>query len=257
MTGQVIALVPGAKQIRIAHDEVPGYMAPMAMPFAVRDLKEVEGLAPGDLVEVRLHVTATEEWIDQVRKTGSRPLPAAATDPPPPPTALLEPGQQVEAPRFTSQDGTPWTLDSLHGQVVALTFTYTRCPLPDYCPLMDRRFREAQARVFASPALKGHVQLVTVSFDAPHDTPEVLRAHATRLGADRTTWTFVTAPTADVDAFGARLGLTVMRESSDPAGITHNLRTAILTPAGTLSSILRGNTWSADDLVRAIEAARP
>lgn len=74
MTGQVVALVPGAKQVRIAHDEVPGYMEKMTMPFAVRDLAELEGLALGDLVEVRLHVTATEERIDQVRKTGHRAL---------------------------------------------------------------------------------------------------------------------------------------------------------------------------------------
>ena len=122
---------------------------------------------------------------------------------------------------------------------------------------MDRRFLDAQARVLASPAMKGRVHFVTVSFDAPHDTPAVLAAHAARLGADRAAWTFVTAPPADVEAFGARLGLTVMRESDAPAaGITHNLRTAILTPAGTLSSILRGNAWSTDDLLRALEAAR-
>jgi hypothetical protein len=47
-----------------------------------------------------------------------------------------------------------------------------------------------------------------------------------------------------------------MRESDAPAGITHNLRTAIVTPAGTLSTILRGNDWTTDDLIRAIEEAR-
>lgn len=256
MTGQVVALVPGARQIRIAHDDVPGYMAPMTMPFAVRDLAEIEGLAPGDLVEVRLHVTDTEEWIDQVRKTGARPLPPELANPPAPPLDLLDVGDVVEAPRFTSQTGAPFTLESLRGSVVALTFTYTRCPLPDYCPLMDRRFREAQQRVKASPALNGHVRFVTVSFDAAHDTPAVLAAHAARVGADPATWTFVTAAEADVDAFGSRLGLTVMRESDTPAGITHNLRTAVINADGTLSSLLRGNTWSADDLVRALETAR-
>jgi protein SCO1/2 len=255
MTGQVVALVPGAKQVRIAHDEVPGYMEKMTMPFAVRDLAELEGLAPGDLVEVRLHVTATEEWIDQVRKTGHRALAKELTDAPPPPLDLFDPGDAVDAPRFTSQDGVPFTLESLRGKVVAVTFTYTRCPLPDYCPLMDRRFREAQDRVLASSTLRGRVHFVTLSFDAPHDTPAVLAAHAARVGARRDVWTFATAPTADVDAFGGRLGLTVMRESDAPAGITHNLRTAVITPAGTLSTILRGNDWTTDALVAALEGA--
>lgn len=254
MTGQVVAVVPGARQIRIAHDEVPGYMEKMNMLFAVRDPKEIEGLTPGDLVDVRLNVTTTEEWIDRVEKTGSRPLPKELTDAPPPPMDLFDPGDLVDGPVFTSQDDRPFRLDSVRGKVVAITFTYTRCPLPDYCPLMDRHFKAAQDRVNASSTLKGAVHFVTVSFDAPHDTPAVLAAHATQVGADRAAWTFVTAPTADVDAFGGRLGLTVMRDT--PAGITHNLRTAILTPAGTLSTILRGNGWTADDLVRAIEAAR-
>ncbi len=256
MTGQVVALMPATNQVRVAHDDVPGYMDKMTMPFTVRDVKELEGLAPGDLVEARLHVTASGEWIDGVKKTGSRPLPKELTDAPPPPVDLLDPGDLVIAPRLVSQDDVPWTLDQLRGQAVAITFTYTRCPTTDDCSLMDRRFLEAQARVLASPALRGRVHFVTVSFDARHDTPAVLAAHAARLGADRAAWTFVTASPADAEAFGARLGLTVMRESDASATITHNLRTAVLTPAGTLSAILRGSEWSTDDLLRALEVAR-
>ena len=118
MTGQVVALIPANRQVRLAHDDVPGYMDKMTMPFTVRDVKDLEGLAPGDLIEVRLHVTPTGEWIDQVTKTGSRPLPGELTDAPPPPVDLLDPGDLVDAPRFVSQDGTPWTLESAarHGR---------------------------------------------------------------------------------------------------------------------------------------------
>lgn len=255
-TGQVVALLPASKQVRIAHEAIPGYMDAMTMPFTVRDMKDVEGLAPGDLIEARLHVTSAGEWMDEVRKTGSRPLPRELTEAPAPPVDLIDPGDTVVAPAFTSTSGTPWTLDSLRGKAVALTFSYTRCPPADACASVERRFLDAQARALASPALKGRVHFVTVSFDAPHDTPAVLKAHGERVGADPSAWTFVTAPAADVEAFGARLGLTVMREPGVAGAITHNVRTAILTPVGTLSTLLRGSEWSAADLLQALEAAR-
>ena len=43
---------------------------------------------------------------------------------------------------MTTQDGKPLKLSELRGNVVVLTFIYTRCPLPDFCPLMDRKFAE-------------------------------------------------------------------------------------------------------------------
>ena len=119
-------------------------------------------------------------------------------------------------------------LSDLRGKVVALTFIYTRCPLPDFCPLMDRKFAELADRIGAVAGRAEHVRLLSVSFDPEHDTPEVLRKHAENLGARPPLWRFAVAsheelgqgrrpPRPDLRPRGrARSSTTSPRRSSTP-----------------------------------------
>ena len=72
------------------------------------------------------------------------------------------------------------------------------------------------------------MHLVSVSFDPVTDTPPVLKKHATKLGADLQTWTFLTGDRDEIDQFAARFGVSVARAQTDQRDITHNLRTAIV-----------------------------
>lgn len=51
---------PGARQIVVAHEPVPGLMEAMTMEFPVKDAGLLAGLAPGTSVAFRLSVTSTE-----------------------------------------------------------------------------------------------------------------------------------------------------------------------------------------------------
>src|ERR1051326_8155596 len=114
-----------------------------------------------------------------------------------------------------------------------MTFIYTRCPLPTFCPLMDRHFAAMQTPIKEDPALKG-VHLVTVTFDPATDTPPVLKKHAKALNADLSRWTFLTGDRDAIDRFAARFGVSVSRAMNDPNDITHNLRTVIIDKDGKL-----------------------
>ena len=135
-----------------------------------------------------------------------------------------------------------------------LTFIYTRCPLPDYCPRMNAHFAAVQRSLQADPALGRSVRLLSVSFDPGFDTPARLAAKAKEMGADPALWHFVTAPRERVDAFGAALGLSVLREGADGSNITHNLRTVLLDPDGKLARTYNGKDWSPEDVVRDLQA---
>ena len=52
---------------------------------------------------------------------------------------------------LVDQDKTPRLMISLRGHRVALTFMYTRCPMPDFCPRMDRNFVEVQTIIAQTP----------------------------------------------------------------------------------------------------------
>jgi protein SCO1/2 len=166
---------------------------------------------------------------------------------------LLDAGEQVPDQLLIDQDGKPRPLSSLRGHRVALTFTYTRCPMPSFCPLMDRNFAALQREIKKMPAL-ADVKLLSVSFDPQVDTPGVLKLHAQQLGADPLVWNFVTGDRDEVARFAARFGITIERAEQNPTEITHNLRTAILDPQGRLVKVHTGNSWTPADLLVDLKA---
>jgi Cu/Ag efflux protein CusF len=52
-TGTVRRIEPERRSITIQHEEVPGYMPAMTMPFEVEDARLLEGLSVGDHVRFR------------------------------------------------------------------------------------------------------------------------------------------------------------------------------------------------------------
>jgi protein SCO1 len=253
LTGEVVAIKPDKSEIQVKHDEVKGFMEPMTMWFAIRDTTLVEGLARGDLISATLVLTAEDHYLTGIRKTGSRP-PGEASAPPKEPAEFLPIGAAVPDISFTDEAGKARPLSSYKGTYALLTFIYTRCPLPDYCPRMNAHFAAVQRGLKADPRLAANVRLLSVSFDPEFDTPARLAAKAREMGADPGLWHFVTAPRADVEAFGATLGLSVVREGADGSSITHNLRTALLDRDGRLARTYNGKEWVPEEVIRDLQA---
>ena len=252
LTGQVLAVDLQRQELTVRHDDIRGFMPGMTMPFRVKDAAEASARKPGDLITATLVVESSTGYLENVRKTGEAPLPA---DMPPPAAPTLRPGDEVPAAAFTDQDGRRRQLADWRGRTLVVTFVYTRCPLPEFCPLMDRHFAAVQKALQADPGLAGRVHLLSVSFDPAYDTPAVLKAHARRVGADPDRWSYVTATRAGIDAFAAAFGVTLMREDGTITEIVHNLRTAVIDADGRLAAVLNGNSWQPDALLEAIRAA--
>jgi protein SCO1/2 len=136
---------------------------------------------------------------------------------------------------------------------VALTFMYVRCPLPDFCPMMDRNFAAVQKTVKSSPEL-ADVRLVSVTFDPEFDTPAALKKHAQALGADPSVWKFVTATPEEIVKLTRRFGVHVERDSQAAIEITHNLRTAVIGPDGRVVKVHSGTDWTPAQLVADLKA---
>ncbi len=253
LKGQILAVRPERDEVLIKHGDIKGFMPGMTMPFVVKDGKLLTGIAPGDLVEATLVLSGTDAHLSALKKTGH-----AALDVPPAPAAtsgfeLLKDGETVPDQLLIDQDGKPRPLSTLRGHRIALTFIYTRCPMPDFCPLMDRHFQAVQREIKKTPALSD-VRLVSVSFDPQFDTPPVMKAHAERLQADPRIWTFVTGEREEVTRFAARFGVSVERAEQNPIDITHNLRTAIIDTEGRVVKVHTGNSWTPADVLADLKA---
>ena len=253
LTGQILDVKPETKEVLVKHGDIPGFMPAMTMPYKVEDSTLLAGKQPGDLITATLVVGETEAHLSTIDKTGHAPIVDAA-GPPITASQILQPGEVVPDTKLVDETNASRPLTSLTGHRVALTFMYTSCPQPDFCPLMDRNFAAVQNEIKKTPAL-ADVRLVSVSFDPAHDTPAVLQAHAKALQADPAIWHFVTASPEDIKAFAAKFGVVAEPSDESPAILTHNLSTAVIDAAGRLVKIRPGNMWTPADLIADLKTA--
>lgn len=250
LKGQILAVRPERSEVVIKHEDIKGFMPGMTMPFKVRDGALLQGKDAGDLVTATLVVGEVEAHLRTLDKTGHAPLDAPA---PPPPPDIRQPGDTLSDAKLVDQNGAPASLAAYRGHRVALTFIYTRCPLPEFCPLMDRNFAAVQKTLASTPAL-ADVRLVTVTLDPAFDTPAVLKPYAAQRGADPKIWSFLTGDPEEVNTFGSQLGIYVEHNPQSAIDITHNLRTVIIDPDGRLVKVHNGNSWTASELVADLTA---
>ena len=252
LQGQVLSLEPARKLLTVKHEEIKGFMPAMTMPYEVRDAKLLDGLAPGDLINATLVVESNGAYLSAIKKVGQAPLEKPPAEAPNPSASsgfeLLKPGETVPDAAFVDQSGQKRRFSGFMGSPVVMTFIYTKCPLPTFCPLMDRHFAALQTSLKADASLQA-VRLVTVSFDPITDTPAVLREHARRLNADLTRWTFLTGDRDEIDQFAARFGVSISRAMNDARDITHNLRTVVIDRDGRIVKVYTGNDWSPDQVL--------
>jgi len=254
LAGQVQSITPDRQEAMVKHGEIKGLMPAMTMPYRFKNKGDLDALKPGDLIDGTLVIETNDAFLTDVKKTGEAPI-----EKPPAETLvtsstldkakqLLKPGDTIPDGDFVDQNNRRASMKEFRGSTVVLTFIYTRCPLPTFCPMMDRHFVTLQEHMKSDPTLR-KVHLVTISFDPTRDTPAVLRAHAKELMADLRTWTFLTGKPQAIDDFSAKFGVFVVRNPNDDRDITHNLRTAVIGPDGVVKKIYTGNEWTPDDIL--------
>jgi protein SCO1/2 len=254
-TGVVTEVAPAEKKVTIKHEAISGYMGAMTMPFDVKDANELAGLARGDAITFRVVIKGNEGWIDQIQKTGKKvnvPIASgpfrSALDVEP-----LNEGDLLPDYHLTNQLGQAISTAQFKGQALAITFLFTRCPFPNYCPLMANNFAEAQKTLLARPNAPTNWHLLTISFDPEFDTPEILKHYAENHGADPAHSTYATGRLMDITALGEQFGLAFWKEQGGI--ISHNLRTIVVDPSGRVQKIFVGNEWKPEDLVAEITKA--
>ena len=144
-TGLILKIDKPGSTVTISHEPFPGFMDAMAMPFDLKGGAQRVALTAGDRVKLRLAVKGGRSWVDRLDVISAAPADAGLEQTPV--THVLVPvGAPLPDFELTDQTGAPLALSALKGKVVAVTFIYSRCPLPDYCPRMVENFRAIRAR---------------------------------------------------------------------------------------------------------------
>ena len=245
--GVVRELSAEERTITISHEPVSNYMEAMTMPFKVKDPAVVAGLHPGDEVTFRLHVTQTDSWVDQITRIGRVTL--SESKPRLPEPAPLHDRNPLWYYNFTNELGQPVSLKSFHGQALAITFIYTRCPLPNYCPRLSKNFQEASQKLAAMPGAPTNWHFLSISFDSEYDSPEVLKAYGNSYQYDPAHWSFLTGPPDKIAELARMSGVNY---EYDNGLINHNFRTLIVDGNGHLQTVFPVSGDFSDSIVAEI-----
>jgi len=240
--GQVLAVHTERQELTLKHGDVVGLMPAMTMTFPVSSPLLLRDRKPGELITGTLEVGNDTGRLVAITHAGEAPLPADSNAAAMAGAVLVE-GEAVPDAAFIDQADLRRSFSEWRGSATLLTFIYTRCPLPNFCPLMDRHFATIQKGILGDESLRGKARLVSISFDPDYDTPAVLAAHAARYGADPAVWTMLTGDRVTVDRFAARFGVGVIRQTGEWE-ITHNLRTILIGADGRIVKIYSGNEWT-------------
>ena len=250
--GMVLEVNRSTRSFVVSHETIDGFMQAMTMPFEVRDAAELSSLVPGAVVTFTLVVGestayATRIQVQRYESVELDPLTAArlslmkriaGTS-----ARRLSIGDRVPDFTLVDQRGGPVSFSSLRGKVVAVSFIYTRCALPQFCVRMTNHFGVLQKR-FRS-RLGRELVLLTISFDPERDTPEVMAAYASQWKPDPQGWRFLTGPVVDVRRVCDLFGVDYF---SDDGLMSHSLRTAVIARDGSLVANIEGNQFSPQQL---------
>jgi protein SCO1/2 len=246
---------PDRSTIEIQHENIPGFMPSMTMPFAVHDAREIADLKTGDPISFRMMVTQKDFWIENVKKvrredvhlpeSKQTPVTSAKSD------ARLKEGDEMPRFSLTNQSGERISLETFRGEPLVLTFVFTRCPVPNFCPRMSNNFEELQSAIKKGSGALGKTRLLSITLDPGYDTPAVLSDYAAFHRADSRIWTFATGDEREIDALTS--AFSVYRQT-EGGTISHGLATALINAEGKVERIWRGNGWVPGDVTSAIQA---
>lgn len=250
LQGHVLAKNEAANELTVKHEDIPGFMPAMTMPYKVKDPGAVQDVQPGDVISANL-ITANqgkEYWLEGIRildQSGRKTAkPAAALH-------VLKIGEPVPDIELTNQDGRSIHFKDFKGKAVLVTFIYTRCPMPAFCPRLSSQFAKIHEALSKTPDDYDRTHLLTISFDPKYDKAPVLRryglAYLDNHAEGFSHWDFASADPADMRAIADAFGLQYFEEDNQ---ISHSMDIVLIGPGGTVARY-----WATEWTTAELEAA--
>ena len=251
LRGKIVATDAAHGIVTIDHEAIPGFMEAMTMPYQLKDPSIISDLHPGDTITA--DVLVSKESAETILLDHIVVIAQAKPDYKPAVFYRVPaPGDVVPDFKLRNQDGRPITLRQFRGKDLLITFIYTRCPLPNFCPLVSHNFAAINRQLQTDPAVYAKTHLLSVSFDPEHDTPATLRAYgATYIGSDTRSafahWDFAVAPKPVVLKMAEFFDVGITYGAND--SITHTLSTTLIGPDGKVVHFYPGNDWTPGQVV--------
>ena len=257
LRGKIVSTDPAHGIVVVDHQAIPGFMDAMTMPYPLKDPNIISDLHPGDVItaDVLVSKTSTQtvllDHIDVIAQSKPDYRPAVIYHVP-------APGDAVPDFTLRNEDGRIIHLRQFRGKEVLITFIYTRCPLPNFCPLVTHNFAVIDKELAKTPALYARTHLLSVSFDPDHDTPERLKAYGEEyIGSDSKQafehWDFAVAPKPALMEMAKYFDVGLTYEPDQT--ITHTMSTTLIGTDGKVVRFYPGNDWTPQQVLADVKQA--
>jgi protein SCO1 len=252
LQGRVVAVDSGTRQLTIAHQDIPGFMEAMTMPYLVseKDSWVFKSIAPGDHVHATLVLSDHAELQDVTFTKGNAQSDGTSA------LRISQPGDEVPDFTLINQNGKAIHFQQFHGKPLLLTFIYTRCPFPDYCPRMSNNFAQIMQQLQKDPKAFGQAQLLSISIDPQNDKPAVLRSYGERyvgrMDPKFAHWEFASGSPEQLRKVADYFGLAYNQKDGQ---IVHGLVTVLIGKDGKVAKVYSGNDWKPDQVAADFVAA--
>ena len=247
--GRVVSKVSETHTLVVDHENIPGFMSAMTMPYPVAANVDLSGVEAGDQVMARVVVDKNGDFeLTKVAVTDSSHRQKEVKE-----TRQLFPGQEIPDVELVNQDGKKIRLSDFRGKTVLLTFIYTRCPMPTFCPRLSSLFAAVEKELAKDPQEYSRTQLISVSIDPKFDTPPVLRKYGLAyLGEDEKRfehWSFTVPSAENLKKLAQAFALIYEEEDNQ---IAHSMSTVLIGPDGRLIKEWNVSDWTTVDAVAAM-----
>jgi protein SCO1/2 len=254
MTCVVLKVDAATRTMVVSTEKVPGFMEAMAMPFSVRQEAILNGLEPGTTIDFTFVVDKDSSYAENIHVRGFESLEQKPLElrrlkflnglaAPESRDGVLTTGQRVSDFVLTDQDRHRVLFSALGGKVVAVTFTYIRCPNPSYCFRLAGNFAQLQKRF--KDRVGRDLVLLTIVIDPEHDQESALADYARTWTSDSRGWHFLTGPLPEVKRVSHQFGVDFW---VDEGSLIHSFNTAVIDREGKLAANLEGNQFTAEQL---------
>ena len=249
LQGEVLSKNPAAHEITVRHGNIPGFMPAMTMPYKVKDPAVMQELQAGDKIAAVLVVHGDDYWLENVRitdRSGRKTAKAVAA------AHLLAVGESVPDLPLKNQDGKTIRFRDFRGKAVLLTFIYTRCPMPNFCPRLSSQFAKIHDDLKKTPEDYRRTHLLSITFDPKYDTAAVLRRYGLAYLDDDASgfahWDFASTTPGDLRQLANAFGLEYVEEDNQ---ISHSMNIVLIAPDGTVAKYW-STEWTAAELETAL-----
>ncbi|MBI4243026.1 MAG: SCO family protein [Planctomycetes bacterium] len=158
-------------------------------------------------------------------------------------------GQKIPDASLVNQSGKNIRLSDYRGNVLILTFIYTRCNIQTMCPLVTSKLAGVQNKIAKNNV--NSVRFLVVSFDSMYDKPDKLKEFAQRYNINLAVFEFAGGEPETVGNLARSFNIYYRNDC--PGVFTHNIIVSIVDKKGVLRDDFFGTEWDDEEMVSVIK----